>query len=272
MNHRTKSTFEPLARAAVLPAVALTLIGCGDSYDSADGPIDEAAEQQIAVEIDLAGQSRVQLRNRTGTVRLRGTDDGSTLRILATKRVESWDPDVAQDHLSTIDVLTEESPAMVTITTHHPESEQGLRYRVDYSVSLPHSMAAEVFNDVGDIWISAVGGGLFLSSGAGDVTLYEVQSDVSVLADDGDIAATLDVPRHGVVDLGTRTGQVDLTIPEDTSAELMAVASDGKVEISNLEMTESSKAEDSWLSATLGAGDGYIALWSLAGDIELVGY
>lgn len=156
--------------------------------------------------------------------------------------------------------------------TSQPEAEPGLRFSVDYDVSLPPSMAAEVFQDAGDVYVVATNGGLFLQNGAGNVTLYEVEGDVRAHLDAGDISAALALPRHGAIDLGTRSGRVGLSIPEDTSADLLAVANRGQIQISNLELTGTSEAAGSSLSGTLGSGEGHIGLWTLAGDIEVAGY
>ena len=72
-------------------------------------------------------------------------------------------------------------------------------------------------------------------------------------------------------DLEIQNGNVDLSVPINTSAELLAVIDNGVVTVTDLSVQNETRTAAS-LSGTLGTGQGTITLESANGNIHIAGF
>jgi DUF4097 and DUF4098 domain-containing protein YvlB len=257
---------------ALAVATALAVVGCGGDEPTVPD-IDEVVEQDLSeFEIDVTSQSRVKLNAKDGTIRIRGVANADSVRVDGVRRVESTTMDSAAAYLIDLDVVSSVSADAIRIETSHPDPLSSVRYSVDYDVTVPQGMEVEIENACGDVYAVTVYSSLAVTTGHGNVTLWDVHGSASVYVDRGYIAAVITVPEHGTVDLGVRDGTIGLDIPLDTSAQLSATTTGGLITVSNLELADPGADSSTSVTGTLGAGDGSIALEATMGDVTVSGY
>ena len=170
----------------------------------------------------------------------------------------------------------------------YPRNSHGRGYEVVYHVLIPvvmsvwaentngeiavDSMANDVIVDLtnGNVELNGITGDLDLDLTNGNVTLQEVQGSAHVDLTNGRIYGEVVLPDQGVCDLETVNGDIDLDIPEGTSADFSASVANGAISLTGLALTNSTFTNRS-AQGTLGGGDGTIRMRTVNGNIRVTG-
>jgi DUF4097 and DUF4098 domain-containing protein YvlB len=87
----------------------------------------------------------------------------------------------------------------------------------------------------------------------------------------GRIDARVTFPANGIIDMATVSGEIELDIPRNTSAELSANVVSGTISVINLSLRNVTRSPTT-LQGTLGGGQGLISLGTTSGNIRVEGY
>jgi len=79
------------------------------------------------------------------------------------------------------------------------------------------------------------------------------------------------LPEDGTINLNLVTGNIELDIPQNTSAEFSAAVVTGTISISDLVLQNQVSTSGS-LSGTLGNGEGTISLNVVTGSVNVQGF
>ena len=252
----------------VVPAV---WISCSD--DDPTG-IDQAfeAEESFYFSVEVDGHTHLDLEGITGAIVITGSSATDSIRISGVKRVESSSLEDAQQHLPDIEVNVQDLGTEVSVVTTQPGFPPDYReYEVDYTITLPATLAIQVGAVAGTIEINSIDNDVTVDHVSGSVDLSEIFGSTSVGLVSGEIDGTVTLPTGGAITMSMVTGTIDLSIPVSTSAEFSASLITGEITVSNLTIHDRVETSRT-LSGTLGAGDGSISLATTTGNIYVSGF
>jgi DUF4097 and DUF4098 domain-containing protein YvlB len=177
----------------------------------------------------------------------------------------------AQAGLQVLEVRVSEGPDVLLVRTIQPQDSGDRDYIVNYRITLPRNLAVIVNNVNGNIEIDSINNRVTVASVNGGVDLRRIVGSATVVLVNGAIEGRITLPTDGTIDLQTVNGAIDLEIPQNTSARFSASVANGTVTVSNLDLRVSTSTPTS-VEGTLGGGRGTIALLTVNGTIEVMGF
>ena len=129
------------------------------------------------------------------------------------------------------------------------------------------SIPGDLSIDSGDLQLNNATGPARISTSAKDVECTGITGDLRVEDGDGDISVGA-VPPIGELQIHNRNGAINLTVPQGSSFQLQATASNGNID-SKLKLPVSSAGEGQSVAGQVGAGGPRIELVADHGDIGI---
>jgi DUF4097 and DUF4098 domain-containing protein YvlB len=163
------------------------------------------------------------LNNLAGDVVVSGAA-GDEIRLEATKRVRTKNPDEARQQLEALVIDVAESAGRVEINTIFPRSKN-VRAEVEYVVQVPWTVAVSVRTVAGDIEVSQVKGDVRLDSVSGDIATTGTPRLSRVKSVSGDIRI-MDAVAENTLTLGTISGNLEARRVKARAVELQTVSGD----------------------------------------------
>jgi murein DD-endopeptidase MepM/ murein hydrolase activator NlpD len=260
-----------VVRLAVLGvAFAALSTSCGDDGVFKVGNTNYSAEEEFLIEIDAAGLTTLDLKGINGTIDVTGVAGADTIRISGVRRVESESVADAQENLAKLTVDETIDGSKVSITTLQPEKTEGRNYVVNYTVALPVDIVTLLANVNGALTIQSMQNTMTLSNVNGSISASDVFAGMTVAQTNGPIDVSATLPMGESIKIAAVNGNIDLAIPQTTSADLAATANAGSITTENLVLTNEVRTSTT-LTGTVGKGNGSITLTSVTGNIRIVG-
>ena len=260
---------------------SIGLISCGDSNINIDSDFDNfppfrntdfKAFESISEEVVVGNGSRVSLQGKNGNITVTSMSGASSVLITGTKIVGSDSTQDAEDHLPMLEVHVQSLANDISIETIQPQDTEGRQYVVDYAITLPNDSEIQISNSNGIVTLDAIDNDVTVNNTNGDVTLTDIAGSAEVSLVNGSIESEVTLPLNGTIDLRTVNGNINLSIPADTSAGFSADVTLGTISDSNLVFQSEVRTSTS-LSGTLGNGQGTISLETgSTGDINISGF
>jgi hypothetical protein len=242
-----------------LMSAPFTWIACGgnDPQSPTDpsgppGSTDQVAEETFSLPVAATDQSTLTVRGINGGVDVTGGAAPGSVIISGVRRVESNSLSDAQARLSGLQVQVTTLGSEILVETDQPADTEGRNYIVNYTISVPDGV---------DVSVRNINGG---------VTLTRIAADVLVDLTNGAISSEVTLPRDGTIEESTVNGDIELRIPANTGAQLMANVTNGEIRVSGL-VIEDQVATGTSLEGTLGDGRGTISIRTVNGSISLTG-
>jgi hypothetical protein len=129
------------------------------------------------------------------------------------------------------------------------------------------SIPGDLSIDSGDLQLNNATGPARISTSAKDVECTGITGDLRVENGDGDISVGVLAP-VGALQIHNRNGAINLTVPQGSSFQLQATASNGNID-SKLKLPVSSAGEGQSVAGQVGAGGPRIELVADHGDIGI---
>jgi DUF4097 and DUF4098 domain-containing protein YvlB len=267
-------TLGRLALLAML-CVCVSWMGCGDDNGvGAGGNVDNTnfkAEETFYFVVDVIAQSLLEIEAVNGTITIEGVSESDSITISGTRRVRSESIEDAEEHLDDLEVSVQHLTGEVFIETIQPSQSHGRSYEVDYEITLPEHLEVLVKSVNGNIIIDSIENDVSVANVNGGITLEEILGSVSAALVNGEIEGMMTLPPGGAIELAVVNGTIALSIPQSTSAELTARVTVGTVSVSNL-VIDYTHNIPTWVSGTLGTGQGTVSLAVTNGIISVIGF
>lgn len=246
----------PHVRRLILVPSLLGLIlasGCGGSSHGS-GFVDNRpwAEERFSFDVPRGTQTTLRLQGVSGTIDVKGTPGATSIAITGVKRVQANTLDDATAHLTELKVAVTSSAAEVLVQTVQPKFSAGRNYVVNYTISLPQDIDCSIMSVNGQILADAIHGSVLLALVNGQIT------------------ASVTLPPAGEIDMSLANGNINLRIPQTTSAQFSATVAIGSISLTNLSLFNETVTPNS-RTGTLGSGDGTISLDAGNGTIAVKG-
>lgn len=253
------------------------------------GDWDYEASEPFEYEVSIENQGCFRIRGINGSIEITGKADSTTVEIWGEKIVKSESIADAEAHLDDLKIVVSSAQNEVFVRTEQPRDTNGRNYQVEYHVRIPESWQVWVENTNGEVDVDSLNNFVFVGLINGDVCLSDVEGNLGIGVTNGNIGlsnvvGSLDagvingrifgdiaLPPQGVCKLGTTNGDIDLEIPESTSAGFSARVTNGNIRVSNLVLRNLSTTKTSTMGI-LGDGNGTITLCTVNGQIDVRGF
>jgi DUF4097 and DUF4098 domain-containing protein YvlB len=266
-----------LAKSVLLALSAASLIWIACSSDKtvdSEGNVnntDFVAEESFSFRVDVTTHSRLRLEGVSGTVAITGEEESDSVLVTGERRVGSESMQDAEAHLPLLQVSVQEIGNEIYVKTTQPQQTHGRSYVVDYTISLPEGFVVSVSHVTGIVSISSVKNSVSVNHVTGQVLLDEISGSSVVSLVTGGIEAEVTLPQHGTINFNLVTGNMDLDIPQSTSAEFSASVVTGTISTSDL-FLQNPVSNPGSLTGTLGSGEGTILLNVVTGSVNVQGF
>ena len=249
----------PVAGRLILVSSLLGLLlasGCGGGDG---GSVDTRpwAEEPFSFEVpagtDLAA---LELTGFNGSIAVSGAPGVDPISVTGLRRVQADTIEDANLHLADLKVeVSTPSGTKVLVKTVQPSVSAGRNYVVDYTISLPQDFDCTIRSLNGKILASAIHG------------------NASLELLNGEITASLTLPPSGTVDIRVTNGNIDLRIPQSTSAAFTASVAIGSITLTNLTLVDDPGSTPNARIGTLNppSAGGTISLHVVNGTITVHG-
>lgn len=259
------------ARRIVFAAGMLTatfgLVACdGNPFGG-----EEQAQEEFFFEEDATGLNDVWLDGINGNITVVGVSGSQTVAVGGFRRVRSSSLADAEEQLELLEVVVTTIGDVLVIRTEQPQETQGRTYEVQYDLTVPRRLEVEVDNVNGNISVSTLDDDVDVEDTNGNITLRDIVGNASVTTVNGNVDAEVTMPLGGEIGLRSTNGNLDLDIPQNTSAALLASLANGSITTSGLSIDDAQSTPTS-LTGVLGAGDGEIELQTTNGNIVIRGF
>jgi len=230
-----------------------------------------SASDSFSYDIAVKKQSRVVINAINGQIEIVGRQNISTVKIWGERIVKSETEDDAAEHLKKLEVHVSDSNDGIFIQTEQPSNSNGRNYLVNYNLIIPVDWNVSIDHVNGTIKIDSLNGDISIDLVNGDIQLQEVNGNVDVQLTNGKIYSKQTLPEQGMCKMTAVNAQIQLYIPENTSANFAAGVTNGTVSVTNLNVQNLQSAHN-FVNGVLGSGQGTIRLEAVNGTISASGY
>ena len=265
---KTKSIRGLLWRLAPAAGLLLPLMGCNEDLT---GSNQFEAQAPFSFAVEVTTQLAVTLNGVNGDIEFAGVAGLDSVRIEGVRRVFSNSIADAEAHLPDIEVVIDVRAGEIGIQTEQPSSSSGRNYVVDYQVTMPSELLAQIENANGNITVESLENTARAQVANGNVVLDDISGDALAQTGNGNIVCRATLPAAGQASLTTGNGNINLQIPTSTSAQFSAAVGNGIITVSNLSLQDQTITAN-LVTGRLGAGDGQVTLATGNGNITAVGF
>ena len=231
------------------------------------------AKESFFFEEPIVNQSQFNLDGIGGDITVSGISGANSVTIAGIRRVQADSMQEVEEYLPKLQVDVQALENEIRVKTIKPLDTFERIYNVDYMIILPDDLKIKIDNLGGVITVDSITNNVIVNNRAGKVTLANILGSASIDSLTGPIESEVSLPLNGNIDLKTLTGDINLYIPLDTSAEFSARVFEfnGSIRVSNLVLQNEVRTSTS-LDGTFGRGEGTIALETeVGGDINVIG-
>jgi hypothetical protein len=268
MNHRYSARIATHLSVFAAILTALTIAACA-SITSSQCCSAEVFEN-FRFDRDATGLSSFAIENTNGRVLVTSNSGGEGFVLRGEKRVGASSEADAAAGLEIITLEINEVGNELQIQALHPAG--GTReYTVNWVLEVPERLFGQVANINGEVTIEDLDNGVFALVTNGLVTLTDIEGSTEVVVVNGHLSAMVTIEEDEFIDLSTVNGNITLSIPSTTNAELDARTDIGTVTLTNLTLTNE-QITNNVVTGTLGTGEGTIDILSNNGNVTLTGF
>jgi hypothetical protein len=259
----------------VIAVIAALAVGCSDSTGPSGGPVGNQnflAEVSLNIDLDATARTTFRVEGINGKIDVVGVAGTETFMIRGERQVWSESVADAQDYLDRLEVAVTEVGNEILIRTVQPINTGGRNVVVNYELSVPARLVAQLVNINGNVTAQLMDNTVSVNNTNGNVTLEDILGDQTVMLVNGNIVGQITtLSPGGVIDFQTVNGNVVLDLPQNTSAHFSAHLVNGTITTTGLVLLNPVSTMTS-LTGTLGGGQGIIDLQTVNGNIQAAGF
>ncbi len=268
---KIRSLFNIGMGLVVIVCFTATMTGCyvmdPDSWDNHR----YRATDSFNHEIDVEAQTSFNLYSINGDIDIYGTNQENLVKVWGEKNVKADDKRDAEYYLEMLRVIVTVSDEQISVRTDQPKNASNVDFEVVYHVELPETWSVSVDHVNGDVLCEYIHSSVSIDLTNGDIGLNRIQGSVWSNLVNGDVQANVILPVDNICQIRITNGDIQLAVPDSTSAEFYAEIANGDIRISKI-VLNNMQSTPKWISGILGDGEGKIDLRAINGDIEVQGY
>ena len=229
------------------------------------------ANKTFSQNVTVSDHLNLRLDAVNGEIEITGQPGADRVTVTAEARVGSDTFIDAQAGLNQLEISVTDEANDIFVQTEQPKNSQGRQYIVDYTLTVPSDLTVNVNAVNGHVTVNDMDNSIFIVLVNGNMDFENIYGDATASVDNGSVTGTTILPPDGEVMVSTVNGDIDLSIPTSTSAELFGLVSNGTISWDNLDLLDVMQTNKS-LQGKLGDGAGLIDLSTVNGNISLVGF
>jgi DUF4097 and DUF4098 domain-containing protein YvlB len=206
----------------------------------------------------------IQIKNVVGTVRITAWERNE-VRVDAVKTAPT------RQILNDASIKIESSPTEISIFTKYPETSNNEQAVVEYTLTVPRSVAVlDAHVDIASLYIDGVGGDVRASSINGDVIAHGLAGEARLSTINGRVEASFErLNKAKPITLTSVNSGIILTLPPDASAEVWANSQHSSIKNDFGLQARRGDFRGSALNGTIGSGGTRITLNNDYGTIHI---
>ncbi|MCK5525753.1 MAG: DUF4097 family beta strand repeat protein [Candidatus Latescibacteria bacterium] len=249
---------------------------------------DQRFEQRETKTIPAGDYAHLEVKNANGNITVEGTE-GEEIVLVATKKVKAKSEEEGQRGLSQIRIVLLEEKPNLKIATDVSELSPKRNWSVNYEVRLPMHMSlfartsngkvsvadlreqAQVETSNGNVTAHRIKSPITARTSNGNVKLHDVEGAIEARTTNGNVYGQLrTLDKEKPTTLHSTNGNVQLAMPEDVSAKVVAATRNGNVHC-DLPISLSQQRRNH-LEGAIGSGEGEIELRTTNGNVSITGF
>lgn len=258
----------------LLPILIVFLIpGCfvidpvGTDWDNeANYTLRRGSEESV----DIDGQQVLRIHGISGRISITGSDQTAQLLVTTERKVKAISASDAEHSMEYLDVEIVKGQSDIIIKTIQPSNSNGRTYTVDYQIRIPYNWKVEVTNINGEVLVDSIGNDVQIFLTNGNSTIHRHTGNLYTQLVNGNMTVQSILPDQGNWNLSIVNGQIFLSLPTSTSAELRAAITNGSIQTQNLELTDLTSTKHQ-TKGRLNSGEGSIDISVTNGKILIEG-
>jgi len=235
------------------------------------GNTDYSARKSFSFDIAVKNQKHIEIENVNGQITINGKAGLSSVQIWGERIVQSDSYTDAEEHLENLQVVVKDGQDKISVKTDQPSVTYGRSYRVIYNIIIPDNWDVSVESVNGRTEIDSLNADIAAGLVNGDFVLTNILGNITAGVTNGTIYGKITLPINGICAMSSVNGQIQLSIPETTSAALTAKVTNGTVSVTNLKLNNMVSSRN-LVSGTAGSGQGTISIESVNGSISVSGF
>jgi len=241
---------------------------CPNGNDHVDNTQYEASEQ-FSYEYIVDDQTNFSIDGINGNITIIGKSDINYIHISGERKVESETIDDAEECLEDLQVQINNNDYEFSVLTRQPSNTYGRNYIVNYYITVPRNFRLNIYNVNGNIETDSINNNIHLTQTNGNIYFHEIYGSIESYLTNGNIISKMALPLNGVCKLATVNGNVVLSIPDTTSAQIAANITNGNITITGLTLT-SQQTSPHEVTGILNDGNGTIDIDVVNGSIQVM--
>jgi hypothetical protein len=270
-----KRTKRLITLAAVIADIVVWTNGCVQGVVDIDDGVHHGGNHEASAPFfrteALVNEGRVRIVGGNGSIRVWGIPGAGEVVIDAVRRVRSDSRADAEAHLSEVQVLVRSVSGVLEVKTLQPDRTHGRSYIVDYEITVPAQVQAQVANGNGTVRLEGIQADLEVQNGNGDVSLVDVAGSSWVGVGNGTVSTWAFLPDGGQLVHAVGNGTIQLSVQPDVDASFDAKVGNGTISMTGLDLHDV-VTSPRHLQGVLGLGSGLIDLAVGNGQIRVQGW
>lgn len=249
--------------AACLAFVLLT------ACHTAPGGATATASDEWTRTYTLTPGGEVQITNRNGSITVTAAD-GDTVDVRVERTVKAPTEAAAKDLLPKVEIREDIRPDHVELQTAGVDGILiNVSWTVHYHVRAPRTSVVRVRASNGAVDVGGFSGRVIATSANGGLTASALTGGAEMRSTNGDVHA--DFARIGgdLIEVRATNGQVRAMLPADAHANLLATATNGRVEVDGLTVEPMGEQTARRVRGRLGSGGTPIELTATNGNVTI---
>jgi Putative adhesin len=219
--------------------------------------------------LERAGE--VEIGGAGGSITVEAVSGGS-VAVRATRIARAPTDAAAREVLPRLKFREAIQPAKVSIQSGRLEGIViGVEIEVNYQVTVPDHASVRLRMANGTINVSGIGGTTFVSATNGHVIARALAGGVTARATNGNLTIDLAALGSDPVELRATNGSVRLVMPQAANANLLATATNGRIDAKGLALTPFGEQGPRRVRGRINTGGTPIEVSTVNGTIEIEG-
>ncbi len=255
------------ATAVAVVFAAMLSAGC---HSAPGGPTATASDEWTR-SYSLAPGGEVQIIQRNGPVTVTA-GEGTAVDVRVVRTVKAPTETAAKDLLSKVEIREDVRPDHVELQTQGIDGILiNVSWTLHYHVRAPKTSIVRVRSTNGAVDVSGFSGRVIATSTNGGLTVSDLAGGAELRSTNGDVHVNVAHIGADLIEVRSTNGQVHATLPADANANLLASATNGRVQVDSLSIEPLGEQTPRRVRGRLGSGGTPIEITATNGNITIAG-
>jgi hypothetical protein len=259
---------EELRKAFIAILIAATA-ACGHAPA---GELAGRATDEWTRTYQIEPNGQVSITNNNGAIEVEGVPGSTTVEVRATRVARAPNDAAARELLPRLTFKEGSDASSVTIQTGRLQGIViGVEIEVSYQVKVPETASLRLRTSNGAITVTGIKGSVAATNTNGSITGKALAGGVTARTTNESTSIELAAVGIDPVEVRATNGQIHLVLPRTANANLLATATNGTLELKELEVTRFGEQGSRRVRGRINAGGTPVELSAVNGKVVVEG-